>query len=110
MSNLFLLRNNENKWEEVTAYVYENRQFALTDENEPRYDGAAVVAHDNVVNFHGTIGQHELGPICRMLGATIPVGSLGQGAIQAPQTIKFRKRNQTILHTLATGENWVKKS
>lgn len=105
---LYLLRNNKQRWEDVTEYVFKNAKHALDENDKQRYDGTAVLVDSNVVHIVGTLSVAEMGPICRMINVKIPTGSLGDSCITQPATIKFKKGKGVILHHLETGENYKK--
>ena len=109
MAKRFLVRGTNNKWDEVTQYVWNNRKFVVdpNDESKPKYSETAILVEDGEFKFFGPIQGDELGKLARYLQVTIPVGVF-TSLVDEPETVQIVKGNSCKLHIVKTGVNWTK--
>lgn len=101
-------------WEEVTKEVFENRKFALSDdESAPRYNSDFAVINNvtKVINVNVTSGNtNSLGILMRFFKISPPVGSTPEGFVKTPTTILFKNNRTSYLLNLKTGNKYKKVS
>lgn len=109
MAAKYYIKTLTGQWEEVNAFIFENRKFAIADEGGgPRYTDQFVFASDGGLQFSGSFPLNEMGLVCRFLGVRVPTESFPKPICSEPTTIRVHKRKAVMMHHLATGENWKK--
>jgi hypothetical protein len=110
MRYLLKLKADDQYFELVDKWTFDNHKFALDDAGNPRYTNDHVQLNDD-----GTVSMNlvdaparDLVILGRYLRATSPDATGGKGFVQEPETIKFRKGKVLIMRELATGEEWRK--
>lgn len=81
-------------FEEVTADVFEDREFALNDEGMPRYHNDYIIV-DNGEIIHMELSDchiNAIGLICRFLKIPAFTGTMPDGIVRTPSHIRFQKK------------------
>ena len=102
----YFVRTVDNKWEEISEYVFNNRKFAVTENGDSRYSDVSVVVDNSSVKINGELSLIELGKVCRFLRVTIPSESFSSALYSEPEVVKIKRGNSTLLHYVKTGENY----
>jgi hypothetical protein len=110
----FLKLAQNEAFEEVDKYTYDNYLAALADDGESnRYlPNCFALLHDDGSISLELIGSpvRDLAILGRALNADLPArDASGKGFVREPATIKFKRGKMIIMRELKTGEEWRKK-
>jgi hypothetical protein len=100
----------EGTWEEVSEYIYENHHKVFLEDNRKRYNGNKAHRSSNggISITANNMTDRDYAILMRMFGVNINVSNM-TGYLKKPEYLKVKGRKSTVLHEVATGQNYAMK-